>query len=423
MKDLRSDLILILLCLGFALKSQAALETSTMIQQFLSSRKLQIVKCTPLEGQTSCSAMATVRALGSSDSLRRVQKQYRQRRTLSSIYHNVNMQVWESPHAQVIAVSHFLADGLTHSLANHDSIEQALSTFPNAENSLLLSVIQRLQSAVDAGERARIIQELLEDIRLALDQFSPEDIAFLVALATGQPVLLVDASQHNQIVVAELHTGQEQLLVSPVTYDIDGNTPQSLADLMQTHYLNAQVHFLVTPDNQLVSVMPLVSQNDQQFFWQQQKPVIWTDLTTGATRQLAGTDGGDLTPPHKPRSRHDIRLNKHKVRKNIRKKWHNWESRPVASKAEAGYSKIKLALGAIVPLAGITYLALSENTRKALWQPLCGQQTEYGQCLYDIAEEVSNRVRALGNTGYQNLCGEMDVLACKEYYSKKIMPE
>ena len=268
----------------------------------------RLVRCQALEGHQSCIPAAVAQSLSSANMLTSITNpllnQY-----LSSIFYNVDIRVRTCPFAQAVVVSHYLARALERILNNPAQTQNLLTvlqSLPNSHNSIILNALQRLNSGVSNSLRARIIHALLDDLRLGLDQMDSAEVAVLLAMTSGKPILIIDVNHDGAVAVIQIHNAEGQVVVT--TENVDLSDLPALGQQLAALLSQTTLHFVSVPQYGLLPISPLAIQSIQRVPVAERETAyqaIYTNLRTGEKRVLVGSDGGFDSPGRKPvTSRH-----------------------------------------------------------------------------------------------------------------------
>ncbi|MCW7556045.1 hypothetical protein NX722_26140 [Endozoicomonas gorgoniicola] len=401
----------VFLCIVFSVSVQAVRDRNSV-------HRAEFIKCKMLEGQQSCLPTAIVAALEGRDLLTGIMNRF-QGSTPSSIYHNVNIQVRSCPYARLVVVSHYLANHLEGVLADPFRLEMlrsALASLPNAQNSIIMTALQWLDEGVSTSTRHLITRELLNDIRLGLDQMDNLEILVLLAMATRRSILVVDDRQEDTQHITIIRRSHGHLSVETQTVTNLQLNEDSVHELIRSLTFQANLHFIVSP--QLMPVLPFPPITPVHVARSGESQPLHIDLNRRVVRPLVSTDGGDYSAvPVK--SKNAPRLNPRSIRK-VRPKWKNQDIfrqtffRQTYSTDSFAGNVIKASFVSVL-LIGATHPSVKESVKRLLWQVAC-REKGIRQCGVDYLNRAVDTSRYIRAEVYYRICGKISWNDCKQYY-------
>ena len=376
----------VFLCIVFSVSVQAARDRNSV-------HRVEAIKCKKLEGQQSCLPSAIVAALDGRNWLTGIMNRF-QGRSLSSIYHNVNIQVRSCPYARLVVVSHYLANYLERALVNpfrRGMLRSALASLPNAQNSIIMTALQWLDEGVSINTRYLITRELLNDIRLGLDQMDNLEILVLLAMATRRSILVVDGRQEDSQHITIIRRSHEHLSIETHSAANLQMNENSVQELIRSLTSRDNLQFFVS--SQLMPLLPVPSTIPVHVARSGESQPLHTSLTRGVVRPLVSTDGGDYSAVP-VRNRNAPRLNPSSIRK-VRPKWENPDIFRQAFSTDSFVGNvIKASFVSVVSvlLTGATHPSVKESVKRLLWQVAC-REKDTRQCGVDYLNRAEETAR------------------------------
>ena len=381
------------------------------LQELLASSGYKVIKCKPLEEGKFCHSSSIVHSIQILDtenipraSMANIMSRFSTQPSVASRFDGIDPQLWDSPHTQAAAVSDLLAAQLNAIFKISEvylaSILERISEL--GHHSIILTAINTFNAIRQSAEPVNLsptVDELVNDVRLDLNQFGSLEVAMLLSTVTAQPTLVLDVSNHSEVIVIEITApGGANGMFPWVGLHI---TPQEglSQGSMEYRLNNASFRFVVSPEYGLLPLQrpdeslqepPVLAASTQRLFScsSNECPATCYDTQTGGFRNVGTSDDKPV------KSRISPKLKKGLPKESIRDKWERYSNRfrqQTPDKPDSVTSKTSDKSGSITSNPSLItyhnlvvffigsaisiYLGQDERVRAYLYQSVCGNRT------------------------------------------------
>ncbi|UYM14108.1 hypothetical protein [Endozoicomonas euniceicola] len=370
------------------------------LQELLTSSGYKVIKCKPLEEGKFCHSSSIVHSIQILDtenipraSMANIMSRFSTQPSVASRFDGIDPQLWDSPHTQAAAVSDLLAAELNEVFKTSEvylaSILERISEL--GHHSIILTAINTLRAIRQSAEPVNLsptVDELVNDVRLDLNQFGSLEVAMLLSMTTSRPTLVLDVSNHSEVIAIRITApGGPHAMFPWVELRITQQEELSQR-WMERELNNASFQFVVSPEYGLLPLErldeslqepPVPAASTQRLFScsSNECPATCYDTQTGGFRNAGTSDDKPV------KSRISPTLKKGLPKESIRDKWERYSNRfrqQTPDKPDSITSNPSLityrnlAVFFIGSAIG-TFLGQGERIRAYLYQSVCGNRT------------------------------------------------
>ncbi|UYM14107.1 hypothetical protein [Endozoicomonas euniceicola] len=371
------------------------------LQELLASSDYKVIKCKPLEEGKFCHSSSIVHSIQIFDREDRkikemdiIMSRLSTQPTVASRFDGIDPQSWDSPHTQAAAVSNFLATSLNTALelpTLYTMVTGLESISEQGHHSIILTAINTLRAIRQSAEPVNLpptMDELVNDVRLDLNQFGSLEVAMLLSITLSQPTLVLDGSNHSGVIAITITVpGGAHTMLPWVELRITQQEELSQGR-MERELNNASFRFVVSPEygllplerlNESLQEPPVPAASTQRLFScsSNECPATCYDTQTGGFRNAGTSDDKPV------KSRISPTLKKGLPKESIRDKWERYSNRfrqQTPDKPDSITSNPSLITYRNLAVVFIgsaigTFLGQDERVRACLYQSVCGNRT------------------------------------------------
>ena len=382
------------------------------LQELLASSGYKVIKCKPLEEGKFChssSIVHSIQILDREDILIRtwmadIMDQFSTQPTVVSRFDGIDPQLRDSPHTQAAAVSDWLTLPLDMALKYpRVFLEPHLNRISElGHHSIIRTVITTLLAILESEESfdlTPVMDELINDVRLDLNQFGSLEVAILLSMVTSRSSLVLDCSNHSGVIAIRITPpGGVYSLLPFVELRITQQEELS-REWMERELSNASIRLVASPEYGLLPLQrldeslqepPVLAASTQRLFScsSNECPATCYDTQTGGFRNVGISDDKPV------KSRISPKLKKGLPKESIRDKWERYSNRfrqQTPDKPDSVTSKTSDKSGSITSNPSLItyhnlvvffigsaisiYLGQDERVRAYLYQSVCGNRT------------------------------------------------